>query len=64
MEYLLWRTAKQLANALRKVVFLYARGGFIVRHAMMDMGFEKVRDRVPLVEVNTAAARKHIGLIE
>ena len=51
VEYLPQRTAKQLANALRKVVFLYARGGFVVRHAMMDMEFEKVKDLVPLVEV-------------
>ena len=64
MEYLPRRTAKQLANALRKVIFLYARGGFVVRHAMMDMEFEKVKDLVPLVEVNTAAAQKDVGLIE
>ena len=64
VEYLPRRTAKQLANALRKVVFLYARGGFVVRHAMMDMEFEKVKDLVPLVEVNTAAAREHVGLFE
>ena len=30
----------------------------------MDMEFEKVKDMVPLVEVNTAAAREHVGLIE
>ena len=64
VEYLPQRTAKQLANALRKVIFLYARGGFFVRHAMMDMEFEKVKDLVPLVKVNTAAAREHVGLIE
>ena len=64
MEHLPQRTAKQLANALRKVIFLYACGGFLVQHAMMDMEFEKVKDLVPLVEVNTAAAREHVGLIE
>ena len=64
VEYLPQRTAKQLANALRKVVFLYARGGFVVRHAMMDMEFEKIKDLVPLVKVNTAAAREHVGYIE
>ena len=31
---------------------------------MMDMEFEKVKDLVPLVEVNTAAAREHVGLFE
>ena len=65
VEYLPRRnTAKQLANALRKVVFLYARGGFVVRHALMDMEFEKVKDLVPLVEANATAAREHVGLIE
>ena len=38
VECLPRRTAKQLANALRKVVFLYARGGFVVRHAMITVG--------------------------
>ena len=46
------------------VMFLYARGGFIVRHALMDMEFEKIKDLLPLVEVNTTAAREHVGLIE
>ena len=45
-------------------MFLYARGGFVVQHAMMDMEFEKVKDLVPLVEVNTTVAREHVGLIE
>ena len=38
--------------------------GFVVRHAMMDMEFEKVKDLVPLVEVNTTAAREHVGYVE
>ena len=64
MKYLPRCTAKQLANALRKIILLYARGGFVVRHAMMDMKFEKVKVFVPLVEVNTAAARENVGLVE
>ena len=31
---------------------------------MMDMEFEKVKDLVPLVEINTTAAREHVGYIE
>ena len=31
---------------------------------MMDMEFEKVKDLVPLVEVNTTAAREHVGYVE
>ena len=30
----------------------------------MDMEFEKVKDLVPLMEMNTKAAREHVGLIE
>ena len=48
VEYLPQRTAKQLANALRKVVFLYARGGFVVHYGIMDTEFEKVKDSCPL----------------
>ena len=31
---------------------------------MIDMEFEKVKDLVLLVEVNTTAAREHVGLVE
>ena len=31
---------------------------------MMDREFEPVKDLVPLVEINTTAAREHVGLIE
>ena len=30
----------------------------------MDREFEKVKDLIPLVEVNTAAAREHVAVIE
>ena len=60
VEYLPRRTTKQLANALRKVIFLYAHGGFVVRHAMMDMEFEKIKDLVPLAE-DTAPERENQG---
>ena len=63
-EFLPRRTARQLANSLKKVLFLYARGGFVVRLCMMDREFEPVKDLVPLVEINTTAAREHVGLIE
>ena len=35
-----------------------------MRLVLMDMEFEKVKDLVPLVEINTTAAREHVGLIE
>ena len=45
-------------------MFLYAQGDFVVQHALMDVEFEKINDFVPLVEVNTTAAREHSELIE
>ena len=47
-----------------KVVYGYARGGFVVNLMLMDMEFETVKDELPLVEVNTTAAREHVPEIE
>ena len=58
------RGVGQLAKSLMKVVYGYARGGFLVNLMLMDMEFEKVRDKLPLVEVNTTAAREHVPEIE
>ena len=63
-EYIPTRTAGQLAKSLMKVVYGYARGGFVVNLALMDLEFEKIKDELPLVEVNTTAAREHVPEIE
>ena len=63
-EYIPTRTAGKLAKSLMKVVYGYARGGFVVNLMLMDMEFEKVKDKLPLVEVNTTAAREHVPEIE
>ena len=47
-----------------KVVYGYARGSFVVNLMLMDMEFDKIRDVLPMVEVNTAAAREHVPEIE
>ena len=47
-----------------KVVYGYARGGFVVNLVLMDVEFEKFKDKLPLVEVNTTAAREHVPEIE
>jgi hypothetical protein len=54
----------QLSNSSTKIVKLYARTGFIVRIIMMDQEFNKVKDACKMVEINTTAAREHIGKIE
>ena len=57
-------TAKQLSKALNEIVQLYSRGGFIIRVILMDMEFEKIKDDMGLVDVNTTAAREHVDEIE
>jgi len=64
VEYVPSRTAKQLGRHLKRVIRRYAMGGFVVRVILMDQEFDKVRDEVGLVEVNTTAAREHVAEIE
>ena len=47
-----------------KVVYTYARGGFFVNLALMVMKFEKISDKMALVEVDITATREHIPTIE
>ena len=56
-EYVPSRTAHQLANSLTKIVNTYARRGFLIDLALVDMEFEKVKDKLAIIEVNTNAAR-------
>ena len=58
IEHIPNRTAKQLGSSLMKIVQLYARGGFTVNVALMDMEFEKVANELEIVQVNTTAARE------
>ena len=60
------RKAGQISSAIIIVINLYARGGFIIRVIMMDMEFEKLKDApdMELIDVNTTAAREHVGEIE
>ena len=48
-EFIPTRTAGQLAKCLMKVVYGYARGGFVVNLMLMDMEFDKIRDKLPMV---------------
>ena len=58
------RTVKQLSKSLKRIVQLYARGDFIICVILMDMEFEKVKDELRLIDVNTTAAREHVAEIE
>ena len=63
-QFLPKRTARTLADSLTKVIMLHARGGFIVNLTLMDKEFDAIKEFVPFLEVNTAAAREHEGEIE
>ena len=55
------RTVVQFAKYLKNIVNIYARGGFVIRLVLMEMEFEKIKDRVGPVEVNTTASIEHVG---
>jgi hypothetical protein len=57
-------TAKQLAADITWMMDLYARGGFQVGTVLMDNKFEKLRNLVPNLVINTTAAKKHIPEVE
>ncbi len=42
---------------------MYGVAGFIVQVALMDMEFEKLKDVLPIIMINTTAAREHVGEI-
>ena len=44
---------------------MYGRGGFVVNLIMADQEFEKLQEPLgDLVQINTAASRKHVGEIK
>ena len=43
---------------------IYARGGFIVKLALMDKELNAVKEHLPHLGVNTTAAREHVAEIE
>ena len=43
---------------------LYTRGGCIVNSALMDKEVDAVKEHFPFLQVNTPAAREHVGEIE
>ena len=43
---------------------MYGVAGFIVQVALMDVEFEKLKDVLPNITINTTAAREHVGEIK
>jgi hypothetical protein len=64
VEFLPSRTAEQLRSSITKVIYIYRRGGYMVRTCLMDMEFEPLVNCIDEVIVNTTAAREHVGDIE
>jgi len=64
IEHAPTRTATTLATLLQRVVQLYYRAGFRPQTIMMDMEFDKVKDKLPSLIINTTAAREHVAEIE
>ncbi len=58
------RTASKLGHLLQHNINVYAKAGFHVRLILMDNEFEKVRDHVPHMDMNTPAAAEHVAEIE
>ena len=63
-KYIPSSTAQQLSNYLTKIFNTYACISFVIDFSLMDMEFEKVRENLEIVEVNTTAAREHVPEIE
>ena len=49
-EFIPKRIAILLAKTLKRLLILYARGGFIVKLALMDKELDAVKDRLPFLK--------------
>jgi len=58
------QTAKKLAAGITRMMDLYAHGGFQVGTVLMDNEFEKLRNLVPILAINTTAAKEHVPEVE
>ena len=51
VEFIPSRTAAQLGISLIKIVYICARGGFMVNVILMDQEFDKIESDVDLVQI-------------
>jgi hypothetical protein len=63
-EYTPSRTAKQLAAGIRRVMDVYSRGGFVVGTILADNEFKPLQNLLPILAVNTTAAKEHVPEVE
>jgi hypothetical protein len=50
------RTATKLGDLIQRIIRVYARAGFTVQTVLMDNEFEKLKDHVPMLDLNIPAA--------
>jgi hypothetical protein len=50
------RTATKLGDLIQCIIRVYARAGFTVQTVLMDNVFEKLKDHVPMLDLNIPAA--------
>ena len=58
------RTAARLAAGITRMIDLYARGEFQVGTVLMDNEFEKLRNLVPILAINSTVAKEHVPQVE
>ena len=57
-------TSSSLASLLLWVIQLYIHTGFRPHTVLMDMEFDKVKDKLPTIIINTTAARENVAEIK
>ena len=57
-------TGKQLAAGITQMIDLYACGGCQVGTVLMENKFEKLQNLVPILTINTTAAKEHVPEVE
>ncbi len=64
IEHAPQRNAAKLGSLIHQIVWSYSRASFTIQTILMDKEFEKVRDHVPKLILNTLVADEHIGMVE
>ena len=60
VEHIPGRRARVLADILKKIIRIFARGGFMVNLILMDQELDKIVDRMGMAIVNTCATNEHV----
>jgi hypothetical protein len=58
------RTATKLGELIQQILWVYARAGFTVQTVLMDNEFGKIKDHVPMLDLNIPVASDHVGEVE